>query len=211
MVSETRHLQNKMREIACHARPRIKTTPFSDDLHPLDALQAAQLAVLALLALAATAQPASALPASGRRLSGVPSSFKNWAGCEAPAYCQPATGPNLVTPEAAAAASAAAGPAVAAAAAAGPGLTVLWGSSGELWDPAGRLMDWSYAGYKQGNEPLPTPPVTINYKTFQKAGMSDTQALLAALAWAQKLPYDRECCVACLWGVYGLGAEEMEV
>src|SRR5262245_14812180 len=32
----------------------------------------------------------------------------------------------------------------------------LYGRDGELWDPAGRLIDYSYAGYHTGVDPLPT-------------------------------------------------------
>ena len=117
----------------------------------------------------------------------------------------------------------------------------LWGRNGELWDPAGPLPDFSYAGgliggfvvslnvhsaawvmlstagpwpvqctalvngrglssplcmscmrphmpagYKQGNEPLPNPPVTRSVLKFKRPGMSDTQMFQAALAWAHK-------------------------
>lgn len=43
-------------------------------------------------------------------------------------------------------------------------------------------------GYKQGNEPLPVPPVTRSVLTFRKAGMSDTKMFKAALAWAHSRP-----------------------
>lgn len=154
-----------------------------------------QRLLLALLA-AAAAGAVTALPGNrGRALRQVPTRYKFWAGCAAPAYCQPADGPNLVDPAAAAAASADDSKVTASAAA--PGLSPYWGAAGELWTPAGKLMDWSFAGYRQGNEPLPTPNVTISYKAFQRPSMSDTQALLAAVAWAHKQPYDRE------W--YGVG------
>jgi activating signal cointegrator complex subunit 1 len=42
------------------------------------------------------------------------------------------------------------------------------------------------AGFKQGSEPLPTPPVTKSVEDFRKGGMSDTDMLEAALAWAHK-------------------------
>lgn len=60
----------------------------------------------------------------------------------------------------------------------------LWGSKGELWDPAGRLPDFSFAGYKQGAEHIPTPPVTRSVLDFRQPGASDTQMLVAALDWA---------------------------
>ncbi|KAI3429363.1 hypothetical protein D9Q98_005458 [Chlorella vulgaris] len=68
----------------------------------------------------------------------------------------------------------------------------LWGRNGELWDPKGPLPDFSYAGYKQGNEPLPVPPVTRSVLTFRKAGMSDTKMFKAALAWAHSQPVTDE-------------------
>ncbi|KAL4434670.1 hypothetical protein ABPG77_002793 [Micractinium sp. CCAP 211/92] len=71
--------------------------------------------------------------------------------------------------------------------AAASGYSDLWGKNGELWDPT-KLPDFSYAGYRQGNEPLPEPPVTRNVTDFRKSGMSDTEMLQAALAWAHKQP-----------------------
>ena len=129
------------------------------------------------------------------RAAPVPAQFRYWAGCEGPAYCTPATGPHLVSADSAAVveAAAAADGSVAAAAALPPGYSKYWGLNGELFDPSGRITDYSFAGYKQGNEPLPSPPVTVSYKQFQTPGMSDTAALLAAVAWAHKQPYDSEC------------------
>ena len=48
------------------------------------------------------------------------------------------------------------------------------------------------AGYHQGNNAPPTPPVTVWLSTFQSAGKSDTQALLDALDWAHKQPSSGE-------------------
>ncbi|EFN50959.1 hypothetical protein CHLNCDRAFT_141582 [Chlorella variabilis] len=62
----------------------------------------------------------------------------------------------------------------------------LWGRGGSLWTPAGRLMDFSFAGYHQGNDPLPDPPVTKSVLDFKRRGMSDTAMLQAALSWANK-------------------------
>lgn len=71
--------------------------------------------------------------------------------------------------------------------AAASGYSDLWGKDGELWDPT-KLPDFSYAGYSQGNELLPEPPVTRNVTEFRKPGMSDTEMLQAALSWAHEQP-----------------------
>ena len=42
----------------------------------------------------------------------------------------------------------------------------LWGKSGELWEPASRLPDFSFAGYHMGEEPIPKVPVKLNVKDF---------------------------------------------
>jgi hypothetical protein len=60
----------------------------------------------------------------------------------------------------------------------------LWGESGELWDPAGRLPDVSYAGYHAGDDPLPEVPVTVDVRDFGAVGdgiTDDTGAFLAAI------------------------------
>lgn len=61
----------------------------------------------------------------------------------------------------------------------------LWGSHGEAWDPAGRLPDVSRAGYRDGDHPLPTLPVTANVHDFGACGdgvTDDTDAFLQAIA-----------------------------
>lgn len=61
----------------------------------------------------------------------------------------------------------------------------LWGGEGELWLQAGRLPDFSYAGYRNGEKPIPDYPVTANVETFGARGddeKDDTQAFKAALA-----------------------------
>ena len=54
----------------------------------------------------------------------------------------------------------------------------LWGSDGDVWDRT-RVYDWSYAGYKFGEVPLPTPAVD---STFSGAsdGTSDVSTALQA-------------------------------
>jgi hypothetical protein len=62
----------------------------------------------------------------------------------------------------------------------------LWGEAGELWDPRGRLPDYSYAGYHSGEEPIPDVSVAANLKTdFGAAGngvTDDTNALKNAIS-----------------------------
>ncbi|MGH9967281.1 MAG: glycosyl hydrolase family 28-related protein [Pyrinomonadaceae bacterium] len=57
--------------------------------------------------------------------------------------------------------------------------------AGEKWDPAGRLPDFSYAGYHAGEAKIPTPPAKWNLKRdFHAAGdgrTDDSQALLKAI------------------------------
>src|SRR5215203_3630950 len=40
----------------------------------------------------------------------------------------------------------------------------LWGAAGERWEPAGRLPDFSYAGYRAGEAELPTPQARWDLK-----------------------------------------------
>lgn len=59
----------------------------------------------------------------------------------------------------------------------------LWGDNGELFDPHGRLMDWSYAGYRYGEEPLPELAATTNvtdYDAVADDGGDDTAAFVDA-------------------------------
>jgi hypothetical protein len=60
----------------------------------------------------------------------------------------------------------------------------LWGERGELWSPQSRLPDFSFAGYRFGEEPLPTVPVVANVRDFGARGdgeHDDTQAFLDAI------------------------------
>ena len=61
----------------------------------------------------------------------------------------------------------------------------LWGAAGERWAPAGRLPDFSYAGYRAGEAEVPTPPARWNLKRdFGAKGdgrTDDSQALLNAV------------------------------
>lgn len=67
----------------------------------------------------------------------------------------------------------------------------LWGTSGELYVVGGRLPDFSFAGYHQSNDPLPTITTTTNVKTTYGAvgnGVADdTNAFQAAAAAGGKI------------------------
>ena len=45
----------------------------------------------------------------------------------------------------------------------------LWGAAGERWSPAGRLIDYSYAGYHSGDDPIPTTYATSHFRTRLEA------------------------------------------
>ena len=36
--------------------------------------------------------------------------------------------------------------------------SLLWGEDGAAWEPAGRLPDFSFAGYRCGEDPIPDVP-----------------------------------------------------
>jgi hypothetical protein len=62
--------------------------------------------------------------------------------------------------------------------------SALWGAAGELFDARGRLMDWSYAGYRAGEARLPDRAPTISvldHGAVPDDGDDDTAALQAAL------------------------------
>lgn len=80
------------------------------------------------------------------------------------------------------------GAAAAAAASLPPETSPYFGESGELWRPDGPLPDFSFAGYRFGNGELPSPPLTRQLADFQAAGVDDSQALQAAVDWANAQP-----------------------
>ncbi len=62
--------------------------------------------------------------------------------------------------------------------------SALWGEEGERWTPQSRLPDFSFAGYRRGEAPLPTPPATHNVRDFGAIGdgkHDDSDAFLRAL------------------------------
>ena len=64
----------------------------------------------------------------------------------------------------------------------------LWGISGEVHDPSGFLSDWSYAGYRAGEEEPPVMMPTMSITDFGAIAddqVDDSDAFKAALAAAQ--------------------------
>ena len=67
---------------------------------------------------------------------------------------------------------------------AGAETSPLWGAAGEKWDPKGRLPDFSYAGYRMGEAPIPETPAKASVKDFGAKGdgkTDDTKAFQDAL------------------------------
>lgn len=61
----------------------------------------------------------------------------------------------------------------------------LWGLHGEAWSPASRLPDFSFAGYRHGEKPLPDIPVATDVRRHGARGngfSDDTDAFEAAIA-----------------------------
>jgi len=63
--------------------------------------------------------------------------------------------------------------------AASAGTSALWGESGELWDPNGRLPDFSYAGYHAGESPLPDVEERWSVASYGAVGDGETDDTVA--------------------------------
>lgn len=75
--------------------------------------------------------------------------------------------------------------------AASPEYSQLWGQRGEKWSATGRLPDFSYAGYHNGEDPLPASSTKIdaNVRDFGAKGdgeHDDSDAFAKAIASIQK-------------------------
>lgn len=67
----------------------------------------------------------------------------------------------------------------------------LWGPNGVNWDPAGRLPDFSYAGYRSSNEAIPDIPIVANLNTTSAKPddtIDDTSALQGLINQQANLP-----------------------
>ncbi|EFN53338.1 hypothetical protein CHLNCDRAFT_137066 [Chlorella variabilis] len=68
----------------------------------------------------------------------------------------------------------------------------LWGRSGERWSPAGKLTDWSYAGYAANDQPIPDYPAKFNVQDFGAVADGRTDSAVAfqkAVDAAARSPY----------------------
>lgn len=64
-------------------------------------------------------------------------------------------------------------------------ISKLWGNKGELWNPAGPLPDFSFAGYQRGEKPIPNRAPDVSVSDFGAVGdgeTDDTAAFLKAIS-----------------------------
>lgn len=64
----------------------------------------------------------------------------------------------------------------------------LRGASGDSWNPAGRLLDYSYAGYRAGESALPSPVVTHIATSIGAVGDDATDNWASMQAALDSLP-----------------------
>ncbi|MEQ8209221.1 MAG: glycosyl hydrolase family 28-related protein [Lacipirellulaceae bacterium] len=76
--------------------------------------------------------------------------------------------------------------------------SALWGNRGEIWQPGGRLPDYSYAGYHRGEKPLPNLLPEVSVLDFGAVGDGETddtaafkQALKEAAGKTIEIPAGR--------------------
>lgn len=84
--------------------------------------------------------------------------------------------------------------------------SALWGERGERWTPASRLPDFSFAGYRCGEAPLPRVAAVANVRDFGAAGDGETddtaafrRAIEATAAGAILIPEGRYLLSDILW------------
>ncbi len=62
-----------------------------------------------------------------------------------------------------------------------PAQTELWGEDGAAWTPDSRLPDFSFAGYRHGDEELPRPEPDVSVIDFGAVGDGETDSTAAFL------------------------------
>lgn len=82
----------------------------------------------------------------------------------------------------------------------------LWGNEGELWNPAGRLPDFSFAGYHSGEQAIPDVKAVANVTDFGAIGDGKTDctqafrdAIAATASGAITIPPGRYILSDILW------------
>ena len=65
----------------------------------------------------------------------------------------------------------------------------LWGRGGQKWTPASRLPDFSFAGYRHGERPIPRVKTAVTVTQFGAKGdgrHDDTKSFVQAIAKVQR-------------------------